>query len=412
MATDIVGTLFGLPSSTNRQVVEETERNRDYNTGMQFGAAFGGDSKEVASQFALGGAIGRGIGGLFGFKTQDQKRAADFQTVMQETQKEIGSNDPAQLYPAMASKLEAMGYGEEALRVGQVGFAAKQSQQQAVGDLAYKQAMINYYQVLGANQKAAEETRLMEQRGQIAAGALTQIEGTEDSVVADKVWNATLEGLKAKGLDISSLADLPPAERAKALQGIIDSSETSATRTKAEIAQATLAMKTEQFAQKQALEQQKLDLKMAMANLQEQIAMMRVDSAERRAATSKVDSFSQQLQLLQIKEANDTQAGYASQIGTKEFNKDISSYLKETVGLTEKGQIDTARTEFNTVYRELLGRKTEGGLPLYNNIEALNRTKKYIEDKVGTEETFFGFGKPKPKFDAKSKATNKVIKLD
>lgn len=417
---DIVSTLFGLPSLDSR-ATEEQARTRDYTTGAQFGAAFinpYGDprvaeleQKQFASQFSLGGALGRGVGSLFGLQTPEQKRVKDLQDVLKTTQEEVGSQDPAVLYPAMSKKLADMGYGEEAFKVGQAGQSAKMEQGKAVGDMAYKKAMIDYYQLLGANQKAAEESKLMEQRGQIANGALTQIEGITDPEVADKVWNATLVGLKAKGLDISSLADLPPAERAKALQGIVDSSENSATRTKAQISEATLAMKEKQFEEKMAMEETKNTLKAAIANLQADMRMYAADSATARAMNSKVDNFSNQLKLLTIKEANDTQAGYASAVGTKEFNKDIDSYLRESVGLKDKDQIRNARTEFSTVYRELLGRKNEEGFPLYNNIEALNRAKKYIEDKTGEESTYFGLGS-KPKFDSKAAPVKKPIKLD
>ena len=383
---DIVSTLFGLPSLNPRDI-EEQSRTRDYNTGAQFGAAFinpYGDpntaaleQKQFASQFALGGALTRGVGGLFGMQSPDQKRAADIQGVLKQTVEEAGTQDPSVIYPAMSKRLSEMGYGEEAFRTGQIGFEAGLKQNQALGDMAYKQSMIEYNKLLGETQRANQEAKLMEQRGQIAYGAMTQLEGTEDPAVADKVWNATLTGLQAKGLDISSLADLPPAERVKALENVVNSSETAAVRTRAEVAEAKLAQQNEQFKEKMAMQETRNSITVAIANLRAEVAYAGQDAANQRAIDNRIAALEKQGNNLDIQIANRANAAAAEKSGTPEFNKQLKGFLTEA-GIKDKRELNAATTDFNVKYTSLLGKRGPDGMPLYSPEAALAEAKQFI----------------------------------
>jgi hypothetical protein len=131
---DIVSSLFGLP----RQEIEQQARARDLELGSLYGNAIinpYGDpqaqqmlAKQQASQFALGGALTRGLGGMFGLQTPELKRATDYESILQSTQQELGEevNNPAALYPALQQKLAQAGFTREAMQVGMVGQKAMQ----------------------------------------------------------------------------------------------------------------------------------------------------------------------------------------------------------------------------------------------------------------------------------------------
>jgi hypothetical protein len=94
-------------------------------------------AKQQASQFALGGALTRGIGGMFGLQTPELKRATDYESILQSTQQELGEevNNPAVLYPALQQKLAQAGFTREAMQVGMVG-------QKAIQEAGLNQAKI------------------------------------------------------------------------------------------------------------------------------------------------------------------------------------------------------------------------------------------------------------------------------
>jgi hypothetical protein len=413
---DIVSTLFGLPSLDNR-AIEQEARTRDVELGTLYGNAVinpYGDpaaqqllAKQQASQFALGGVAGRAIGGLFGLKTPEQKRAADIKGVLQSTQEEVGSQEPAILYPAMAKRLADMGYSEEAFKVNQVGQEAKMEQGKAIADMSYKRTMAEYTQLLAINQEAAYESKLMEQRGQIAFGALNQIKGAATPETSDKIWNATLEGLKAKGLDVSSLTDLPTNEREKTLESIVESSQTSATRSKEEVAMMRDQFSREKLAQDMAMKQQSNDLRAAIANLQAQMNSDRIAGADRRAIENRLAQMETKKDTLDIQIANRINAEAASKTNSPEFNKQLKGFIQEGLGIKDKRLINSVTTDFNVLYTDFLGQRGPDGMPVNSPEAALAKAKKAIQDRVGKEETLGGFGRDKTIYD-----TKKPIKLD
>jgi hypothetical protein len=163
---DIVSSLFGLP----RQEIEQQARARDLELGSLYGNAIinpYGDpqaqqllAKQQASQFALGGALTRGIGGMFGLQTPELKRATDYESILQSTQQELGDqvNNPAVLYPALQQKLAQAGFTREAMQVGMVG-------QKAIQEAGLNQAKIATEQA-----QLAKANRLEKDKRYLVAG--------------------------------------------------------------------------------------------------------------------------------------------------------------------------------------------------------------------------------------------------
>lgn len=403
---DIVGSLFGLSSAQIRQ--QQDAENLAF--GNQIASTYVDpyDRADAQRGAMVGNAIAKFGSSLFGLQTPELKRATTLESILQQTSQDVGSQDPAVLYPELARRLNAAGFTREAIQVGSVGESAKRSVLKEQSDIDYKQSMSNYTNVLRANQEAALESKRLEQQGQVAYSALQAYKNIQDPTGKDRVWNSALEALSKKGLDVETLKDIPYEQRETTLSSIVDGADSSATRTKAEIAQATIAFKQQKQDQDLAMKQQANDLKAAIANLQAEVQKERIGSAREVALSRQIDTFGNQLKLLQIKERNDTQAGYASAIGTKEFNKEISAYLKNDVGITDTNEVKAALTEFNTLYKNYLGQKDSTGLPVYDNVTALNMAKKDIEGKVTTEKGFF---KDTTKFSGKS-VKPKAIKLD
>jgi acetolactate synthase small subunit len=286
---DIVNNLFGLPSNQVR-LQEEQQRNL---FGQQLASSYEDPTERGNAQRGamLGNAIVNFGSRLFGLESPELKRASTLEAIMQQTQQEFGS-DPVTLYPQLAKRLNAAGFSREAMQVDQVG-----------------------------------------QQGQVAYGALQAYKSITDPTGKERVWNTALDALAKKGLDVESLRELPFEQRESTLNSIVEGSDSSATRAKTEIAELTNAFKMQKLEQDTAMKQQANDLKAAIANLQAEVQKERIGSAREVALSKQIDTFGNQLKLLTIKEKNDTQAGYASLIGTKEFNKDIAAYLKNDVGL-------------------------------------------------------------------------------
>lgn len=406
---EIVNSLFGLSPTQIRQ----QEEAQTLAFGKEYANTYTNpyDRADAQRGALVGSALLKFGSKLFGLESPELKRATTLESILQQTTQEVGSQDPAVLYPELARRLSSAGFTREALQVGAVGDKAKRESFKEASDMMYKDSMSKYYNVLQANQESALESKRLELQGQIAYGALQAYKGIAEPEGKTRVWNTALDALAKKGMDVESIRDIPYEQREATLNSIVEGSETSATRVKSEIAQLTNQFKIQKQEQDSALKQAALDLSAAKANLTLQIAEMKMGSAERIAAERKVDNITNQLKLLNIKEKNDTQAQYSSAIGTKEFNKEITSYLKEDVGLSNPDQIKSALTDFNATYRNYLGQKDETGLPLYDNVTALNMAKKAIEGKVGSEKSFFGLGKPKATYSGKA-VTPKVIKLD
>jgi acetolactate synthase small subunit len=403
---DIVNNLFGLPSNQVR-LQEEQQRNL---FGQQLASSYEDPTERGNAQRGamLGNAIVNFGSRLFGLETPELKRATALESIMQQTQQEFGS-DPVTLYPQLAKRLNAAGFSREAMQVDQVGQEFKRNMLKEQSDIDYKQSMADYTDVLRANQEAALESKRLEQQGQVAYGALQAYKSITDPSGKERVWNTAIDALAKKGLDVESLRELPFEQREATLNSIVEGSDSSATRAKTEIAELTNAFKMQKLEQDTAMKQQANDLKAAIANLQAEVQKERIGSAREVALSKQIDTFGNQLKLLTIKEKNDTQAGYASLIGTKEFNKDIAAYLKNDVGLEDVNQIKTATNEFNTLYKNYLGQKDADGLPKYDNVTALNMAKKDIESKVETKKgRFFGSS---TEYSGKANKP-KVIKLD
>lgn len=406
---EIVNSLFGSSPAQIRQ--QEDAQNLAY--GREYANTYTNpyDRADAQRGALVGSALLKFGSKLFGLESPELKRATTLESILQQTTQEVGSQDPAVLYPELARRLSSAGFTREALQVGAVGDKAKRESFKEASDMMYKDSMSKYYNVLQANQELALEAKQLEQQGQVAYGALQAYKGIAEPEGKTRVWNTALDALAKKGVEVEKIRDIPYEQREATLDQIVNSSDTAALRMKEEIAQMTNEFKIQKQQQDLAMKQQSNDLKAAIANLQAQVKQEQIGSAREIAMNKQIDTFGNQLKLLQIKERNDTQAQYSSAIGTKEFNKEITSYLKEDVGLSNPDQIKSALTEFNTLYKNYLGQKDSTGLPVYDNITALNMAKKAIEGKVGSEESFFGLGKPKATYSGKA-VTPKVIKLD
>lgn len=142
---DIVSSLFGL--SPIQQEAEMASRARDLDLGTLWGQATVNRRGSAAqmqayinqqgAQAALAGAAVRGLGGLFGLQDPQLKRATQLESLLGETQQELGegANDPTQFYPTLQKKLNDAGFTREALLAGQAG-------QQAIQQFGLNQAKI------------------------------------------------------------------------------------------------------------------------------------------------------------------------------------------------------------------------------------------------------------------------------
>lgn len=124
---EIVSGLFGLdPLQIRRQ--EEQQRQFFAN---QFAQTYADPYEQ--SNALRGGMVGNALsgflGGLFGLQSPELKRATTLESILQQTQQEVGSTDPAVLYPALQKRLADGGFGREALRVGELAQQAIQNAQ-------------------------------------------------------------------------------------------------------------------------------------------------------------------------------------------------------------------------------------------------------------------------------------------
>jgi hypothetical protein len=285
---------------------------------------------------------------------------------------------------------------------------------EAATDIAYKKGLTEYYGVLQTDKLAEQESKKLERQGQVAFGALNSLQRSKDPAAQTKVWENALSALEKQGLDVSTLKDIPWEQRANVLEGIVDSSETSATRVKAEIA----TIKN-QFQEGQQQERARHNLIMEglqkeKMDLQERLTSERLSSAERIATTNKLNGIEARMDLQEKSTAWRTQGQFTSQIGTKEFNKNIKGYLRDELELNDK-DVSKALPTFNSLYGKYLGEKDANGYPKYDNNTALNMAKKELES--GTTDMVSTVGGVKVPFSKKkvfdsSKIKSPVIKLD
>lgn len=118
---DIVGSLFGI-STDQLQQQQDLQENA-------MGLAFARLNDDEALRFVgykLGGMAAKGVNKLFGVQDPQMKRVSDLEGVLAETQQEVGSDDPLQIYPVLSKKLIDKGFNREALGVQQQFQALKQ----------------------------------------------------------------------------------------------------------------------------------------------------------------------------------------------------------------------------------------------------------------------------------------------
>lgn len=135
---EIVNSLFGLSPIQVRQ--QQDLENQAFGSKIAQ-SYFDPTDRENAYRGAMvGNAIAKLGGSLFGLQTPELKRATDLESILQQTIQEVGSQDPTQLYPVLANRLGAAGYGREAMQVGQIGQKAIQESQLNRATIAEKQA--------------------------------------------------------------------------------------------------------------------------------------------------------------------------------------------------------------------------------------------------------------------------------
>ena len=123
---DIVNSLFGLPPEDIRQQLY----NEQQNFSTQFANTYGNEYDKRNA--LLGGMVGNALAnvgaGVFGVQDPRLKRATTLESILQQTQQELGqgANDPSVLYPALQQRLAEAGFAKEAMQVGQVGQKAMQ----------------------------------------------------------------------------------------------------------------------------------------------------------------------------------------------------------------------------------------------------------------------------------------------
>lgn len=148
---DVISTLFGI---TPRQA-ELQRREEDLGLGGLFAAATlnpyaspnvqNAYLKQQQAQFALGSLGARGLGSLFGLQDPEVKRAADIESILSQTQEELGENlsNPEVLFPTLVNKLQAAGYGREAAIAAMEGQKAIQDYRLSGAKMQTEQAKTN-----------------------------------------------------------------------------------------------------------------------------------------------------------------------------------------------------------------------------------------------------------------------------
>lgn len=416
MAANIVPSLFGL----TRQQVQQQQLAEDQRYAQQFA---GMQQTPYAQERALLGAtvgsgLVRGIAGLFGLQTGAEKQASAMDEALKVATQSLPPEQRGNRAAVMSKVAEVLSsnpnFQREALQATMQAAQFAKEDNEAAADVAYKKGLTEYYNVLQTDKAAEIEGKKLERQGQVAFGALNGLQRAKDPAAQTKIWENALTALEKQGLDVSTIKDIPWEQRSTILEGIVDSSETSATRVKAEVA----GMK-QQFAEVQQEERARHNLAMEglsreKMNLQEQLTNQKLASAERIALENKVNGINAQMERLDKTNAWRTQGQFTSQIGTKEFDKNIKGYLRDELGLKDK-DISAALPTFNSIYGKYLGTKDENGYPKYDSQTALNMAKKEIE--AGTKNVVSTVGGVKVPFSGKkvfdsSKVAPPVVKLD
>jgi hypothetical protein len=165
MAENIVAGLFGLTP----QVIQQQQLQRGADLGGLFAAAtvnpYAAPNvqndylKQQGAQFALGDLGARKLGGLFGLQDPELQKAAAFESILAETQQELGPEglqNPEMLYGTLASKLANAGLQREATMITMEG-------QKAIQDYRLSGAKLGTEQSVQAKNLAAAKKDLTEQ---------------------------------------------------------------------------------------------------------------------------------------------------------------------------------------------------------------------------------------------------------
>ena len=415
MATNIVPSLFGL----SQQQVRQQQLAEDRQFAQEFAATQATPyARERAMLGAtLGSALTRGVAGLFGLQTGQEQNASAMDEALKVATASLPPEQRNNRAAIMSKVSEVLGsnpnFQRQAFDAQMQAAQFAREDNEAAADVAYKKSLTDYYGVLQTDKLAEQETKKLERQGQVAFGALNSLQRAKDPADQSRIWENAITALEKQGLDVSTLKELPWEQRANVLEGIVDSSESSATRVKAEVA----GLK-QQFAEVQFQERARHNLAMEGLSrekmaLTEQLTNQRLATAERLALENKMNGINAQMDRLDKTNAWRTQGQFTSQIGTKEFNKNIKKYLKEDAGFDDK-VLDTVLPEFNTSYGKYLGEKDENGYPRYDNATAFNLAKKDIERRSKkVVKTFAGISVPgTEKTVFTSTPTTQPIKLD
>lgn len=416
MATNIVPSLFGLTQQQVRQqqLAEDQQFTKEYMSTQATPYA-----RERAYLGAtVGSGLVRGIAGLFGLQTGAEKQASGMDEALKVATQSLPPEQRGNRAAVMSKLSEVLSanpnFQREALQATMQAAQFAKEDNEAAADVAYKKGLTEYYNVLQTDKAAEIEGKKLERQGQVAFGALNGLQRAKDPAAQTKIWENALTALEKQGLDVSTIKDIPWEQRSTILEGIVDSSETSATRVKAEVA----GMK-QKFAEQQQEERGRHNLAMEKLGeeklqLQLQLKQMGINSAQWIATNNKLNDINAREDLLNKREAWRTQGQFTSQIGTKEFDKNTKGYLRDELGLKDK-DISSALPIFNSIYGKYLGTKDENGFPKYDSQTALNMTKKELEAGVKSMvSTVGGYEVPfssKKKFDS-TKVAPPVVKLD
>jgi hypothetical protein len=226
---DIISSLFGL--TPIQEEIALKQRERQYGLGQLYGQATVNTNAPVAkqqayigkqaAQSALGGMAVRGLGSLFGVQDKELKRASDLESILNQTQQEVGG-DPTQLYPLLQQRLADAGYTREAMQVGQMGAKEIQAAQLNQAKLLTEQA-----QLAKAQQEKLPEIvrltnmkRLAEQQGDTALVANIQAAIDKSTNIPEKTLSP--ENKAQEAIYNKFVRDLGPEEGALAFDQYIN----------------------------------------------------------------------------------------------------------------------------------------------------------------------------------------------
>jgi hypothetical protein len=416
MASNIVPSLFGL----TQQQVRQQQLAEDQQFAKEYMATQANPYERERAYLGatVGSGLVRGIAGLFGLKTGAEQKASAMDEALKVATQSLPPEQRGNRALVMSKVADVLAtnpnFQREAFDATMQAAQFAKEDNEAAADVAYKKGLTEYYGILKTDKEAEQESKKLERQGQVAFGALNSLQRSKDPAAQTKVWENALSALQKQGLDISTIKDIPWEQRATVLEGIVDSSETSATRVKAEIA--TLK---NQFQEGQQQERARHNLIMEGLQkekmvLQERLTDEKIASAERISLNNKLNGINAQMDRQEKTAAWRNQGQFTSQIGTKEFNKTIKGYLREELDLNDK-DIAKALPTFNSIYGKYLGEKDANGYPKYDNNTALNMAKKELES--GTTDMVSTVGGVKVPFSKKkvfdsSKIKSPVINLD